>query len=138
MATMKLPTTTLTLMRDVVKSGMRDICQLRSAIGTNQTISGSGILTQTAPNLRSYEGSTDIPCNIEISRAFRPGNARFQEVVIDNYNLELPYDVTIDETDTVILNGDYYEIRKLKAASAFDITVEAGIFFPGGVNLDKS
>lgn len=126
-----LPTATLELMRAHALRLMWDTCQLIPKTGTARSVSASGILQQTPAAARTYNASPNIPCRIDLARAFRPGELKYQTTVVDNYNLELPHDVTINESDTVVIGGEYYEIRKLKVASDKDVTREALIFTLG-------
>jgi len=113
-----------------------DTCKLLPAIGTGRTITPAGSLSQTPAAYRTYSGLEDIPCRVDLSRGFRPGETKYEAVVIDNYNLELPWDVTIEEDDTVVIGTEKFEIRKLKVASVGDITREALIFHLGGMTPD--
>jgi len=132
-----IPEGTLSLLREHSKMLLWDTCQLLPAIGTSRVISGAGVLAEVEAEPREYNGSTSIPCRVDIARAFRPGELREQITVIDNYQLELPYDAVIEETDTVLLGGEYYKIRKLVQASAYDLATEVLIFLPGGSDLDR-
>lgn len=104
---------------------MPDTCRLTPSEGTNVTISPLGVATQTPATAKVWRGTSDIPCRIDVSRAFRPDTMDVQTTVVDEYNLQLPFDVNADENDIVTFNGERYEIRKLKQASEWDYTVEA-------------
>ena len=109
-----------------IKRLLPDVCQIQPMTGTNLVVE-DGILSQTAAPLRTYEDSVDIPCRFDISRAFRPDKLKAQTVVVDEYNLELPYDVIIDPSDTIISEGVRFNIRKIKQASNYDVTTEATV-----------
>lgn len=110
----------------VIKRLLPDTCNIQPMGGTNVVVT-DGILTQTDAPLRTYEDSTAIPCRFDISRAFRPDKLKAQTVVVDEYNLELPFDVIIDPSDTIISKGRTYVIRKIKQASNYDVTTEATV-----------
>lgn len=104
---------------------MPDTCQLVPSKGTAITITDAGYPIQTDPTAKLWRGITNIPCRVDISRAFRPDALPAQTVVVDEYNLQLPYDVTVDENDKVLIGDEIFEIRKLKKISEWDYTVEA-------------
>jgi hypothetical protein len=114
---------------------MPDTCQLIPSKGTSITITDAGIVQQTPAQPREWRTLTNIPCRVDVSRAFRPDALVSQTVVVDEYNLQLPYDVTVHEDDYVIINGKTYEIRKLKQASEWDYTIEA-LIMKGSTQID--
>lgn len=108
----------------IEKELLPDICTIEPAVVTG-TISDAGILIKDAPVLRQYNGSTQIPCRVDISRSFRPEKGKVAAVVADEYNCEFPKDLTIETSDRVFVNGTEFRIRKLKAMSEWDATKEA-------------
>lgn len=115
----------VTIQRErIIKDLLPDTCQIRPKTGTSRTIDGAGILHDTPAALRTWRTLTDIPCRIDLSRAFRPDKLKVQATEVDEYNLELPFDVTVEPTDRVFLGGEVFEIRKKKDLSLFDATVE--------------
>lgn len=114
---------------------MPDTCQLFPSKGTAITITDAGYPTQTDPTAKLWRGITNIPCRADTSRAFRPDSLPFQTVVVDEYNLQLPYDVDVNENDLVHINGLVFEIRKLKDLSEWDYTIEA-LIMKGSAGID--
>lgn len=108
----------------IIKDLLPDTCQIRPKTGTGRTIDGAGILHDTPAALRQYAGSTTIPCRIDLSRAFRPDKLKVQATEIDEYNLELPFDMVVEPTDRVTIGIEVFEIRKKKDLSLFDATIE--------------
>lgn len=107
----------------IIRDLLPDICQITPASGSGVVISG-GVMTSSAPALRTWRTLTDIPCRIDIDRAFRPDKFKAQVTVVDEYTLELPFDVTVVASDKITLRGRHFTIRKIKNASNFDATVE--------------
>lgn len=114
---------------------MPDTCQLIPSRGTAIVITDAGYVTQTPATPKTWRATTTIPCRVDVSRAFRPDALVSQTVVVDEYNLQLPFDVDVDEDDLVHINGKVYEIRKLKKASEWDYTVEA-LIMKGSTQID--
>lgn len=125
----------------IIKDLLPDICRIYPFSGSGVTISGSGIRTTEAPVARTWRGKTDIPCRSDLSRAFRPDKFKAQATEIDEFNLELPFDVIAEPSDLVHITNpntgveEIFEIRKRKNLSAFDGTIECIIATPG-VELD--
>lgn len=109
----------------VIARYMPGTCRIVPTKGTVPTITGAGIYQQTAPTPRVWRGLTNIPCRFDLSRAFRPATLRQQTAEVNEFNIELPYDVTIDEDDHIVFNSENYEIRRLKDIGQWDVTVEA-------------
>ena len=109
----------------VIQRYMPDTCQLIPSKGTSRTITGVGVIQQTDATAKVWRTLTSIPCRLDMSRAFRPAALKQQTAMVNEFNLELPYDVDIDEDDHVVIDGLKYEIRRLKAKSRWDVTIEA-------------
>lgn len=118
----------LTLLREqTIRRLMPDRCQIMPGVGGNVTIDDSGVLHTDDPIPREWRGVTDIPCRFDLSRAFRPDKLKQQATMVDEFNLELPFDVTVEPGDKILIGGHQFEIRKLKNLSQWDITIEAVI-----------
>ncbi len=102
-----------------------DTCQLFPDASTNVTIDATGHLNQDAKVARTYLGSKNIPCRADMARAFRPDRIKEQVLVTDEFGLELPFDCPVEEGDEVLLDGKRFQIRRLKASSNWDFTIEA-------------
>lgn len=122
--------------RHIERELLVDTCQIFPKSGTSPTIVG-GILTTAAPVARTWRGKSTIPCRVDLSRAFRPDKLPVQAVSVDEYNLELPYDAVVEPTDLIYITNrstskvEIFEVRKRKAISAMDGTVECTITVPG-------
>ena len=114
----------------VIKNLMPDTCKLYPRKAANYTISG-GVMTPGTITARLWRGVTTIPCRADLSRAFRPDKLKTQATEVDEFNLELPYDVVFDPSDYVIINykgiDHRFEIRKIKDMSNWDVSVECVI-----------
>lgn len=108
----------------VLRDLLVDTCTITPKLGTSPTVSG-GILHPGTVSNRQYNGSANIPCRFDLSRAFRPDRLKFQITEVDEYNLELPHDMVVEPSDIITHpNGQRFEIRKVKDASNFDVTIE--------------
>lgn len=113
-----------------------DRCKIFPKVGANPVIVG-GVLTSSPPVAKTYNGDSDIPCRIDLSRAFRPDRLKVQVTEVDEYNLELPYDVDVQPSDLIHLTDPrtsevtIFEVRKRKNQSNWDGTVECVIAAPG-------
>lgn len=119
----------------IIKDLLPDTCQIIPKVGANPVIVG-GILTSDAPTPRVWRTLTDIPCRLDLSRAFRPDRLKVQVTEVDEYNIEFPFDVDVQPSDLVHVTDRHgtlhiFEIRKRKTLSAFDGTVECIIAAPG-------
>jgi hypothetical protein len=61
---------------------------------------------------------------MDIDRAFRPDKFKTQATTVDEYTLEIPVGVAVDDSDIVTVRGRQFFIRKIKNASNWDITLE--------------
>lgn len=114
----------ITIQRErVIRDLFPDLCQIIPASGATVSIVG-GVMTSTAPAARSWRNLTDIPCRLDIDRAFRPDKFKAQVTVVDEYTLELPFDVTVTASDDIIVRGRHFTIRKIKNVSNWDVSIE--------------
>lgn len=121
------PTLLVTTQRKLIKNVLRDVCQVYPP--AQHTINREGVRTSVvASSAKTYEGSSNIPCFVDVARAFIKDWMKFQDVVTDNYVIEVPADFDLDETDEIVWNGDRFKIRKLMRAGELDVTTEALIF----------
>ncbi len=135
-ATQTAVTAQVAIQRELlIQRYMPDTCQLVPTEGTTPTVVGVGVLEQTAPTAKLWRGLTNIPCRVDLSRAFRPAALKEQTAEVNEFTIEFPYDVPIDEDDKVVIDGDEYEIRRLKDVSVWDVTVEALVMLVS-TNLD--
>ena len=105
-----------------------DTCTITPATDeASEVISRIGIVTSDVPANRQYLGSEDIPCRADPQRSFRPDELRHQVSSVDELDLQLPYDVIIEETDIVTLRGEQYKIRKLENDGNWDFSKVAKI-----------
>lgn len=124
----------------IIKDLLPDRCQIFPKAGANPVIVG-GVLTSDAPEARVWRHRTSIPCRADLSRAFRPDRLKVQVTEVDEYNLELPFDVEVEPSDLIHLinpvtgSTEIYEVRKRKDMSRFDGTIECIIATPG-VTMD--
>jgi len=120
----------------IIAKMLPDFCNLYPLEGENTIIDGAGIITQIPSPPRQWRGSINIPCRADVSRSFKNDGMKFQTAVVDEYNLELPYDVEVEEEDIVMINGVRFEIRKLKNLSNWELTREA-IIIAISINYDN-
>ena len=110
-----------------IKYLLPQTCQFKPATGANPVISGMGVLSFDAPVAREYNGSPDIPCRVDLSRAFRPGSLPSQVTSVDEHILEVPFDFSFEETDIVYIGANRYIVRKTNAEGVWNVTQEAVI-----------
>lgn len=116
----------------VIRDLLPDRCTITPSAGVI-TVSASGVPVLAAPVARSwvnpfitgFEPTTEIPCRVDPSRSQQPDRLKAQTVVVDQYYLELPYNVTIVPTDRVTVNGHVYEIVKLDLQGNLSLTTVA-------------
>lgn len=129
-ATLTAITRQVAIQREIVIARlMPDTCNIVPTEGTVPDITGEGVYTDTPATARVWRSLTAIPCRFDLSRAFRPAAHRQQTAVVDEFNLELPFDVIIDENDHIVINSQRFEIMRLKNISNWDVTIEALIMF---------
>lgn len=119
-----------------ISSLMPDTCQIVPSKGTSITFTDGGIPVQTDATAKLWRGISNIPCRADTSRAFRPDSLASQTAVVDEYNLQLPFDTSVDENDKVIIGGNIFEIRKLKDLSEWDYTLEA-LIMKASIEIDE-
>lgn len=117
----------------VIETMFPDTCKIYPNILASPTITGPGVITAAATTARSWRGSTDIPCRIDLSRAFRPGQFPAQPVEVDEFNLHIPADCDVRPADHVHCinpvsgSNTIMVIRKMKDLSLWDVTRECTI-----------
>lgn len=113
----------------MVAYALPDRCKIRIPTG-NPTISTSGRLTSSQA-YRTYAGSQNIPCRLDISRAQRAESTEVQEVIASEHTIYLPPDVEVRPDDQIefTINGRLrvFEIRKIADISAWDAATEATV-----------
>ena len=115
-----------------------DTCTIYPAQGT-VTMSAMGTLQTSAPTARTYNGSTSIPCRLDVNRSFRGADYRLQAMDLDEYRIHLPHDITMLETDTIVAGGYEWHVKKLATVSEWDLVTEAIIMRSGRVEeLDST
>lgn len=110
----------------LINAVLPDTCNLQPSANGYST-DAFGIITPVVAALREWRGTTDIPCRFDISRAMRNDRLDVQTTVVTEYHVDLPYDLEVDENDWLIHNGVTYEIKRLKAASDYDLTREVTV-----------
>lgn len=119
--------------RRVIRDLLVDRCTITPAIGANFSIDSGGIPAYDTPVARlwtnpfipNFTPTDSIPCRVDSSRSQQPDRLKVQTVVIDQYYLELPYNVTILPTDRVVVNGHKYEVTKLDVQGNLGLTLVA-------------
>lgn len=125
----------------VIKHSMPDRCRVYPR-NSGRTIVG-GISQPTTPVeprvWRTIDGEdiVDIPCRADLARAFRPDKLKQQATEVDEFNLELPFDLVFEPSDYVVINhkgeDHRFDIRKIKDMSEFDVSIECIIDQTGTV-----
>ena len=108
----------------IEKDMLPDICQI-AYVDESAVTYANGIRQVPVDSFRTYEGSQDIPCRIDESRAFRPAEVRQQATEIFEYFLQLPKSVIVGGADRIIIEGERYVIRKLQNVAQWDATKQA-------------
>lgn len=112
--------------KEVIKKLLPDTCTIMQAEGDSSTIV-DGIVQQGTRPLREYNGSTDIPCRLDIDRAFRPDKFKTQATTVDEYTLEIPVGIPVLPADIVTVRTSRFIIRKIKNMSNWDVTIECTV-----------
>lgn len=114
----------------VIKHLMPDRCKIYPRRNSSNIVNGINRPVGD-PIARVWRGTDEIPCRVDLSRAFRPDKLKQQATEVDEYNLELPYDVSFQPTDYIVITKDgvenRFEIRKIKNISEWDVTIECVI-----------
>lgn len=71
---------------------------------------------------QTYNGETDIPCRLDIARFFRSSDVENQAITVNDYELHIPYDATLQPDWRVEINGELYEVRKDMGSATNTIT----------------
>lgn len=107
----------------IILTLLPDTCSIMPSIDpSSRSVSRYGITTADNADLRTYNGSTSIPCRADAQSSFRPEELSNQASQVDEFNLHLPYDMTIEETDIITVGGHEYKVRKLIDDSEWDFT----------------
>lgn len=93
-----------------------DRCTFRpKASVTSVNVYGNPVTTPAA--LRTYNGSTSIPCRLDIARAFRPDQLKAQIITVDEYVFTLPFDFDFEHEDTIMVGADEFKIKRVENLS---------------------
>ena len=118
------------IMREKVERNMLpDTCQIYPLTGGNRQIVG-GVMTSDDPaplvwRVVDAVNITVIPCRNDIYRAYAPDKLKTQPTIVSQYTIELPYDAPVtNQGNFLVTNGRRFEIRKIKDASEWDVTIE--------------
>lgn len=87
--------------------------RVRQANGTYKEVAGTPI---------SYNGSQSIPCRLDVARFFRSGDAENQPVVINDFELHLPFGLSLQGDYRIQIDGEIYEIRKMMDKASNSVT----------------
>jgi hypothetical protein len=122
----------------VIRDLLNDTCTITPVDGANMTVNSDGIPTSDAPVAKTwvnpfidgFVATTLIPCRVDPSRSQQPDRMKVQTVVVDQYYLELPFNVMVSPTDVVTIIDRYnvphrYEIVKLDLQGAMSLTILA-------------
>jgi hypothetical protein len=88
-------------------------------------ISATGLPTFGSATPRTWRGVPDIPCRRDESRSFIPDRLKSQTTDVNGFTVELPYDAPVENSDTILIAGISYEIRKLAKATEADVSTVA-------------
>lgn len=80
---------------------------------TTRVDDGSGGWSETPGALRTYLGSTDIPCRLDPTRQYRDQDIFDQEITVSDYNLNIPIGAPLVVDDIVLIGTQLYQVKKL-------------------------
>lgn len=122
----------------IIRDLMPDICTITPIDGANMTVDSGGIPTSDTPVVKTwvnpfvigFVATSLIPCRVDPSRSQQPDRMKVQTVVVDQYYLELPFNVVVKPTDVVTIVDRYsvehrYEIVKLDLQGGLSLTTVA-------------
>lgn len=82
----------------------------------------NGSYNEVAGTPITYNGSSSIPCRLDVARFFRSGDVESQPVVINDFELHLPFDIVLSGDYRIQVGSEVYEIRKLMDTATNGIT----------------
>lgn len=96
------------------------------------SIDDSGVVIRDNDLVISYEGSTDIPCRLDITRAFLTERDPASVANVRQYTIDFPIDVDIHPEDRVWVQDNgvdtWFKIRKLNYPKEFDGAIVAVMY----------
>lgn len=66
----------------------------------------------------------NVPCRVDLTRAFRPDKLPDQLVVIDEFTVTFPYGTIVQHNDIVHVKGDVLRVKRVNVLSEWDSFVE--------------
>lgn len=117
----------------IIRDLLVDTCTITPTVGTNVSVDSGGIISYDTPIARTwvnpfipgFVATSVIPCRLDSSRSQQPDRLKVQTVVVDQYYLELPFNMVILQTDRIVSNGHKYEITKLDKQGNLGLTLVA-------------
>ncbi len=70
----------------------------------------------------TYKGLPNIPCRLDQSQHYRADTILGQEVVLNDFELHVPWDAPLYGDYTIVFKGEKYEVRKLLDTHSFNMT----------------
>lgn len=90
-----------------------------------RTITASGNKKEGLGDALVWRGKTYIPCRLDTSRHYRQGEIFQQEITLSEFELILPADAPIRADHKVLVDEQYYEVRKLMTGEGYETTRSA-------------
>lgn len=87
-----------------------------------RTVTASGSYSEERGTPLTYNGSSDIPCRLDVSKHYRSEAVFGQEAVVNDFELHVPWDAPIYADHTIEHEGEAYEVRKLLDTNSFRVT----------------
>lgn len=88
-------------------------------------VTDTGAFTDGLGEPIEYNGSTSIPCRLDISAHHRVQDLIEQETVISEFTLNVPFDVPLSNDYVIEVNNEQYEVIKLQDAEAWRVVKTA-------------
>ncbi len=88
------------------------------------TTRDDGTTTYQNNQYRTWRGSIDIPCRLDITRHYRQADIFGQDVVVSDYRLHVPVGFEFEVEDVVVVDDATFQIRKVLDRQSYKATVE--------------
>lgn len=109
--------------------GFPDVCTINAPNNAaTPVIAPNGAIQSWAHALRQFQASTNIPCRITPSRAFRAEKLMNQEANANEYLIHFPVGVLVAQNDVITITQDgrarIFEARKMTSVGQWQVTTE--------------
>lgn len=76
-------------------------------------VDSSGAYKEYKGDNLTYKGSIYIPCRVDVARFFRSGTVNDQEILVNDFEMHVPFDFEPLADHRILYKDKFFEIRKL-------------------------